>query len=59
MLVLLAVIVLISPAIVGRLAEKNLQESFEWAESESGGIKFQTESFDRGWFTSVGRHRLV
>jgi uncharacterized protein YdgA (DUF945 family) len=59
LLVLLAVIILISPGIVGRLAEKNLEENFEWAESESAGIEFQMESFDRGWFTSEGRHRVV
>lgn len=59
LLVLLAVIVLVSPGIVGRIAEKNLEENIEWAESESGGIEFQTESFDRGWFTSEGRHRVV
>jgi uncharacterized protein YdgA (DUF945 family) len=56
---LLAVIILISPGIIGRLAEKNLEENIEWAESESAGIEFQTESFDRGWFTSEGRHRVV
>ena len=59
LLVLLALIVLVSPGIVGRLAEKNLEENIEWAESESGGIEIQTERFDRGWFTSEGRHRLV
>lgn len=59
LLVLLAVIVLISPGIVGRLAERNLEESIGWAESESPGIEFKTESFDRGWFTSEGRHRVT
>ncbi len=59
LLVLLAVVVLLSPGIVGRLAEKNLEENMEWAESESGGIELQMESFDRGWFTSEGRHRVV
>jgi uncharacterized protein YdgA (DUF945 family) len=59
LLVLLALVVLISPGIIGRLAEKNLEENFDWAESESGGIEFQTESFDRGWFSSEGRHRVV
>ncbi len=59
LLVLLAVIVLVSPGIVGRIAEKNLEENIEWAESEAGAIEFRTESFDRGWFTSEGRHRVV
>ena len=59
LLVVLAVVVLVSPGIVGRMAEKNLEENIEWAEREGGGIEFQTESFDRGWFTSEGRHRVV
>ena len=59
LLVLLALIILVSPGIVGRIAEKNLEENIEWAESEAGGIQFRTESFDRGWFTSEGRNRVV
>lgn len=58
-LVVLAVVVLVSPGIVGRLAEKNLEENLKWAEEENSGIQFRTESFDRGWFSSEGRHRLV
>ena len=59
LLVVLAVIVLVSPGIIGRIAEKNLEENLAWVATESGGIEFQTESFDRGWFTSEGRHRVV
>ena len=59
LLVLLAVVVLISPGIIGRMAEKNLEENIEWAESEAGNIEFKTESFERGWFTSAGRHRVM
>ena len=59
LLVVLAVLVLVSPGIVGRLAEKNLEDNIEWAESEAVGIDVQTESFDRGWFTSEGRHRVA
>ena len=59
LLVVVAVVVLVSPGIVGRMAEKNLEENIKLAESESAGIEIQTESFDRGWFTSVGRHRVV
>ena len=58
LLVVLAVVVLVSPGIVGRMAEKNLEENINWAETESGGLEFQTESFERGWFTSVGRYRV-
>lgn len=59
LLVLLAVIVLISPGIVGRIAEKNIEKDIEWAAREAAGIDIRTESFERGWFTSEGRHRVV
>lgn len=59
LLVVLAILILVSPGIVGRLAEKNLEDNIEWAESETASIEVQTESFDRGWFTSEGRHRVA
>jgi uncharacterized protein YdgA (DUF945 family) len=59
LLVLLAVIVLISPGIVGRLAEQNLDENIDWVEGENPNVSVSTERFDRGWFTSEGRHRVV
>ncbi len=59
LLVLLAVIILISPGVVGRIAEKNLEENIEWAATEASGVEFRKERFDRGWFASEGRHRLV
>jgi len=57
-LVLLAVVVLISPAIVGRLAEKSMDENLNWAASESGEVKITSEHYDRGWFSSEGQHRV-
>jgi uncharacterized protein YdgA (DUF945 family) len=59
LLVLLAVIVLVSPGIVGRLAERNLEQGIEWAESENPGVSIDTETYSRGWFSSEGRHRVV
>ena len=59
LLVALAVVVLVSPGIVGWLAEKNLEENIEWATNESTGLEIQTQRFDRGWFTSEGRHRVI
>jgi len=59
LLVILAVVVLISPGIVGRLAEKSLDENIEWVTSENPAVSIVTERFDRGWFTSDGRHRVV
>lgn len=57
-LVLLAAIVLVSPAIVGRLAERSMDENLNWAASESGAVKVTSEHFERGWFSSEGQHRI-
>ena len=56
--VLLAALILVSPAIVGRLAEKSMDENLNWAAAESGELKVSSEAFDRGWFSSEGRHRI-
>ena len=58
LLVLLAVVVLVSPAIVGRLAEQSMDENIDWAAMESGAVKVTSEHFDRGWFSSEGQHRV-
>ena len=57
-LVLLAVLVLVSPAIVGRLAEQSMDENLNWAAAESGELKVTSEHFARGWFSSEGQHRV-
>ena len=59
LLVVLALVILVSPGIVGRLAERNVEDSIQWAASENPGISISTETFERGWFTSEGRHRVV
>ncbi len=58
LLVTLALVVLISPGIVGRMAEQNIENSIAWAEADSPGLTVATETFQRGWFTSEGRHRI-
>jgi uncharacterized protein YdgA (DUF945 family) len=58
-LVILALLVLIAPGIVGRLAERNIEENIDWAESDSPGVRIETERFERGWFTSAGTYRVV
>ena len=58
-LVLLAVIVMVSPGLVGRLAEKSMDDSLNWAASESGQVTVTAERFDRGWFSSEGQHRIT
>jgi uncharacterized protein YdgA (DUF945 family) len=57
-LVVLALLVLLAPGIVGRLAERNIAENIEWAEADSPGVHIETEAFERGWFTSQGRYRV-
>ncbi len=58
LMITLAVIVLVSPGIVGRLAEKSVEENLDFVASENDEVVITTESFDRGWFTSEGRHRI-
>jgi uncharacterized protein YdgA (DUF945 family) len=58
LLVGLAVLLLISPGIVGRMTERSLEDSIELARVESPEITISTERFERGWFSSVGRHRI-
>ncbi|MFQ6006996.1 MAG: YdgA family protein [Woeseia sp.] len=58
LLIVLAVIILVSPGIVGRLAEKSVEENLEFATGESDEFVVTTERFERGWFTSEGRHRI-
>ena len=57
-LIFLALVVLVSPAIVGRLAEKSMDENLNWAAQESGEVRVTSESFTRGWFSSEGTHRI-
>ena len=57
-LILLALVVLVSPAIVGRLAEKSMDENLNWAAQESGDVRVTSENFKRGWFSSEGQHRI-
>jgi uncharacterized protein YdgA (DUF945 family) len=58
-LIALALIVFVSPGIVGRLAERTVEENLDFAARESDEIIVTTESFVRGWFTSEGRHRIA
>lgn len=58
LLVILALVVLISPGIVGRMAESSMDEQIQWAASEAPEFVVTTERFDRGWFSSEGVHRI-
>ncbi len=58
LLIILALIVLVSPGIVGRMAESSVEEQLEWAGSQNQEVVVTTERFDRGWFSSEGVHRV-
>lgn len=58
LLVVAALVVLVSPGIVGRLAEDAIEEGIAFSTADNDGVQITTESFDRGWFTSAGRHRV-
>lgn len=56
--IVLALVVLISPGIVGMLAEKSIDEQIERATGKNQDLVITAERFDRGWFSSQGRHRI-
>ena len=58
LLLALAVIVLVSPRIVGQLAEQSMDDNLVWAATEIDAVEVTALGFDRGWFSSQGRHRL-
>lgn len=58
LLVVLALVIIVSPGIVGRIAEKSVDENLNWAARNSGDVVVSSENFDRGWFSSEGQHRI-
>jgi uncharacterized protein YdgA (DUF945 family) len=58
LLVIAAIVVLLSPGIIGRIAEESVESNLQWAADENQGIVVTAERFDRGWFSSEGRHRI-
>jgi uncharacterized protein YdgA (DUF945 family) len=58
LLVIAAIVVLVSPGIIGRLAEESVDSNLQWAADENEGIAVTAVRFDRGWFSSEGRHRI-
>ena len=58
LLVIAAIVVLISPGLIGRLAEESVDSNLQWAADENEGIAVTAVRFDRGWFSSEGRHRI-
>jgi len=58
LLVVLALIVLITPGIVGRLAEESMDQNLEFAATETEDVVVTSQGFERGWFYSEGQHRI-
>ncbi len=59
-LILLAVLVIIvSPGIVGKIAEQSVGDNLNWAAEQSGELVVTSDGFDRGWFSSEGQHRVA
>lgn len=54
----LALIIIVSPGIVGRIAERSMDENIDWAASETPELIVTSQAFDRGWFSSEGQHRV-
>ena len=59
LLLTLALIILVSPGIIGKLAEQSVDENLDWAASESGELVVTSSGFDGGWFSSEGQHRIA
>jgi len=58
-LILVAVlIIIVSPGIIGKLAEDSVSENLNRAAEESGELIVISGGFDRGWFSSEGQHRV-
>lgn len=58
LIVVVALIVLITPGIIGRLAEESIDQNLELAVTENEDVVVSSLGFVRGWFTSEGQHRI-
>ena len=58
LLLALILVVLVSPGVIGKLAEQGMDENLAWAASEQGDVILSSSGFERGWFSSTGQHRI-
>ncbi len=58
LLLLCVLIIIVSPGILGKLAEESLGENLNRAAKESADLIVSSDGFDRGWFSSEGQHRI-
>ena len=57
LIVVVALAVLITPGIIGHVAEQRVNESLEWVDDENAAFVINSSEFERGWFASTGQHR--
>ncbi len=58
LIIVIALAVLITPGVIGHLAEQGVNDSLEWVDSENGDFIITSTAFERRWFTSTGQHRI-
>lgn len=58
LLVGLALLVLISPGLIGRFAERSIDENIRVGTIENDEVSVSAQTFQRGWFTTEGEHRV-
>lgn len=58
LIIILALVVFVSPGIVGMLADRAVQEQKDWVAKDADEVIIRSERFDRGWFSSEGTHRI-
>lgn len=57
-IIVLALVVIVSPGIVGKLSEQSLDENLNRAADHSAEVIVTSQEFERGWFSSEGEHRI-
>lgn len=57
-LVALAILVLLAPGLIGLLAERSIDRQLELNNQYNPAQAVRELTFERGWFTSAGRHRV-
>jgi len=58
LLVGLAVLLLVAPGVVGRLAETRIDAGLGAVDLANENVEIEANTFERGWFSSVGQHRI-
>lgn len=58
-IVVLALVILVSPGIVGMLAERVVDRQIEIVDEQNPDVDIRADRFDRGWFYSEGQHRVA